>query len=151
MRKEDIPLLAQHFMLKHSRNNRTDSPTLHPDALKKMSEYSWPGNIRELENVVKRAIILTKGNVINPELLFEGIEKKSTHSPIGHDRLSNYLSESISVNEGDVYKLVVDELERDLIKWALDKTNWNQAQAAKLLGISRVMIHERIEKYELKQ
>jgi two-component system nitrogen regulation response regulator GlnG len=151
MRKEDIPLLAQHFMLKHSRDNRTESLTLHPDALKKMSEYSWPGNIRELENVVKRAIILTKGNVINPDLLFEGIEKKSTHNPIGQDRLSNYLSETISVNEGNVYKLVVDELERDLIKWALDKTNWNQAQAAKILGISRVMIHERIEKYELKQ
>lgn len=151
MRKEDIPLLAQHFMLKHSSDNRAESLTLHPDALKKMSEYPWPGNIRELENVVKRAIILTKGNVINPDLLFEGIEKPSVHSPIGQDRLSNYLSETISINEGNVYKLVVDELERDLIKWALDKTNWNQAQAAKILGISRVMIHERIEKYELKQ
>ncbi len=151
MRKEDIPILAQHFMLKHSRDNRTESLTLHPDALKKMSDYSWPGNIRELENIVKRAIILTKGNVINPELLFEGIEKQSTHNPIGQDRLSNYLTETISVNEGNVYKLVVDELERDLIKWALDKTNWNQAQASKILGISRVMIHERIEKYELKQ
>lgn len=151
MRKEDIPLLAQHFMLKHSRDNRTESLALHPDALKKMREYSWPGNIRELENVVKRAIILTKGNVINPDLLFEGIEKSSSHSPIGQDRLSNYLSETTSLSEGNVYKFVVDELERDLIKWALDKTNWNQAQAAKILGISRVMIHERIEKYDLKQ
>jgi two-component system nitrogen regulation response regulator GlnG len=151
MRKDDIPLLTQHFMLKHSKENRADRLVVHPEALSKMREYSWPGNIRELENVVKRAIILTKGNVINPDLLFEGIEKPSSHSPIGHDRLSNYLSETTSLSEGNVYKLVVDEVERDLIKWALDKTSWNQAQAAKILGISRVMIHERIEKYELKQ
>lgn len=151
MRKDDIHLLTQHFMHKHSRENRTDSLILHPEALRKMCEYSWPGNIRELENVVKRAIILTKGNVINPELLFEGIEKQSAHSPIGQDRLSNYLSETTSLSEGNVYKLVIEEVERDLIKWALDKTNWNQAQAAKILGISRVMIHERIEKYDLKQ
>lgn len=151
MRKDDIPLLSQHFIQKHSKENRADSLVLHPEALKKMCEYSWPGNIRELENVVKRAIILTKGNVINPELLFEGIEKQAAHSPIVLDRLSNYLSDTISANEGNIFKLVVDELERDLIKWALEKTNWNQAQAAKILGISRVMIHERIEKYELKQ
>lgn len=151
MRAEDILLLTNHFLAKHSKDNRYETLSLHPEALKRMMDYSWPGNIRELENVIKRALILTKGNVINPELIFEGIEKHKITTPIENDRLSNYLTHKISSAEGTVYKLVVDEIEKDLIKWALDKTGWNQAQASKILGISRVMIHERIEKYNLKQ
>ncbi len=150
MRKEDIPLLTQHFLYKHSKGLKIEKISLHPDSMKKLLDYHWPGNIRELENLIKRAVILAKGNVINPELLFEGTEKNEIPSVSNSLRLTNYLTQHIINREGEVYKLVLDEIEKDLIQWALNKTGGNQLQAAKLLGISRVMLRERLEKFQLK-
>jgi DNA-binding NtrC family response regulator len=150
MRKEDIPVLAKHFLAKHSMGQRTDNPSLHPNSIQCLTDYHWPGNIRELENVIKRAIILSKGNVIEPELLFEGFEKFVAQDPNDKSRLFAYLNSSIMLNEGNIFKLAVEEFEKDLLSWALSKTKGNQAQASKILGISRVMIHERLEKYGLK-
>ncbi len=150
MRKEDIPLLTQHFLYKHSKGLKIEKISLHPDSMKKLLDYHWPGNIRELENLIKRAVILAKGNVINPELLFEGTEKNEIPSVSNSLRLTNYLTQHIINREGEVYKLILDEIAKDLIQWALNKTGGNQLQAAKLLGISRVMLHERLEKFQLK-
>jgi len=150
MRKEDIPLLTRHFLRKHSSGAKGETISLHPDSMKLLLDYSWPGNIRELENVIKRAFILAKGSVISPELLFEGVERQVLQSSPERSRLSAYLNPSITTSEGDVYRLAIEEFEKDLIKWALTKTGGNQVQAAKLLGISRVMLHERIDKFKLK-
>lgn len=150
MRKEDIPLLSQHFLAKHSKGVLSEILSFHPDAMKRLTDYSWPGNIRELENVIKRALILAKGNVISPELLFEGIEKPVVSNPNGRTRLFAYLDQRIAASDGDIYKLAVEEFEKDLLQWALSKTNGNQVQAAKILGVSRVMLHERMEKFMLK-
>jgi two-component system nitrogen regulation response regulator GlnG len=150
MRKEDIPILVSHFLVKHSNSNKNQVDTISPDALKKLTEYNWPGNIRELENIVKRAIILAKTNTIASHGLFEGVD---TQKPIpAHEslRLMSYLTAEIIERQGEIYPLAVIEFEKDLLFWALSKTNWNQVQAAKILGISRVMLHERIEKYNLK-
>lgn len=151
MRKEDIPLLTRHFLTKHSKGLKNENISLHPDSMKLLLEYQWPGNIRELENLIKRAVILAKGNVINPELLFEGTEKSEIPIASKTGRLSNYLTQQIISKDGDIYKLVFEELEKDLIEWAMNKTGGNQLQAAKLLGISRVMLHERLERFQLKQ
>jgi two-component system NtrC family response regulator len=104
-----------------------------------------------LENVIKRAIILTKGSVISPELLFEGTEiPVFSKTPDTSSRLGTYLNQDIISREGEIFKLAGEEFEKDLLKWALIKTGGNQVKAAKILGISRVMLHERIEKYGLK-
>lgn len=150
MRKEDIPLLTRHFLRRHSSGIKGESISLHPDSMKQLLDYNWPGNIRELENVIKRAVILAKGSIISPDLLFEGVERQVLQSSPERSRLSAYLNPNITASEGDVYKLAIEEFERDLIKWALTKTGGNQVQTAKLLGISRVMLHERIEKFKLK-
>lgn len=118
--------------------------------MKMLMEYPWPGNIRELENLIKRAVILAKGNVINPELLFEGTEKSDIPVVSKTGRLTNYLTQQIISKDGEVYKLVLEEIEKDLIEWAMNKTGGNQLQAAKLLGISRVMLHDRLERFQLK-
>jgi DNA-binding NtrC family response regulator len=112
-----------------------------------MQEYSWPGNIRELENVIKRSLILAKGNVITPELIGEEFNDPKETKQIAPNRIDTYLNESIQDLQGEVYKSVIEQVEKDLIEWAMKKTEGNQVQAAKLLGISRVMLHERIEKY----
>jgi DNA-binding NtrC family response regulator len=150
MRKGDIQILSEYFLAKHSRDVKVGK-LLHPEALKMLIEYSWPGNVRELENIIKRALILTKGNVIGPEILFEGIEKPVLMGINESVRLNTYLTPEILSCKGNIYALAVEEFEKDLLKWALIQTKWNQFQAAKILGISRVMLHERIGKFGLRQ
>lgn len=120
-----------------------------PEATQRLIDYQWPGNIRELENVIKRAVILAKGSVISPELLFEGIEKSVAPNINEKARLYSYVNQKILDSQGEIYKLAIDEFEKDLLQWALTKVNGNQVQAAKLLGISRVMLHERMDKFRL--
>jgi two-component system, response regulator FlrC len=67
---------------------------------------NWPGNIRELENVIKRAVILAKGSVISPELLFEGVKRGIKSSPERSRLSANYLNPNITSSDGDIYKLV---------------------------------------------
>ena len=104
-----------------------------------------------MENVIKRAIILAKGNIISPDLLFEGVEKSVIQNTAERSKLFAYLNQQIVASEGEIYKLAIEEFERDLLQWALSRVGWNQLQAAKLLGISRVMLHERMEKYKLRE
>lgn len=148
MRTEDIPLLSSYFLKRYSSGKGERESELSKESLERLINYSWPGNIRELENVIKRAILLSKGNIITPELLFEGVEKPVQPKNI-NSRLANYLDNKIESQEGSIYQLVIDQMEQDLLQWALQRTGGNRAQAAKILGISRVMIHERIEKFKL--
>jgi DNA-binding NtrC family response regulator len=150
MRKEDIPVLVNHFLIKHSELTRNKVLTIKPEALSKLTEYSWPGNIRELENVLKRAIILAKGSTLSEDDLFEGVELPVTGNSEKNTRLLVYLSRQIMSKPGKIYTMAVSDFEKDLILWALSQTQGNQVQAAKLLGISRVMLHERLEKFKLK-
>ncbi len=150
MRKNDIPLLCDHFIRKHCKGQNAEQIVLHPETLRIFQEYSWPGNIRQLENVLKRALILAKGNLIAPELLKDELFTPAKKELPEFSRLFNYLSEEIAGREGEIYSLTVELLEKDLILWALNNSAWNQVKASKILGISRVMLHERIEKYELK-
>lgn len=151
IRKEDIPLLAKHFLIKHTRETRLENITIHPEALEKMLNYPWPGNIRELENTIKRAMILAKGNVITAELLSKEFMPPVIVETLPEDALNHYLKKEFITREGEVFELVMSAIEKELIQWALQKTGWNQAKAARLLGISRVMIHERMEKYGLEK
>lgn len=150
LRSGDIPLLVSHFLQKHSNLSKRGTPVLHPDAMKLLIEYHWPGNIRQLENVLKRAIILCKGDVIGPEMLFEATSVKRVTPEEQNSGLAHYLNAEIIAKEGEIYRSTLEELEKDLIKWALEKTKNNQLRAARILGISRVMLHERIEKFGLK-
>jgi two-component system nitrogen regulation response regulator GlnG len=147
MRADDIPLLARHFLVKHSHETRASGISIHPDALAAMQHYSWPGNIRELENCIKRCLILAKGNIITKELITKEFQTISPNTGKPDSRIGAYLTQSITDSEGEVYKLVIEEVEKELLQWALHETGGNRAHASRLLGISRVMLHERIEKY----
>ncbi len=147
IRSEDIPLLSKHFLVKHAREARASNISIHPDAMEAMQQYAWPGNIRELENCIKRCLILAKGNIITKELITKEFQTEMI-TPGKHDlRIDAYLTKPMTKSEGEIYRLVVEEVEKDLLQWALRETNGNRAQAARMLGISRVMLHERIEKY----
>jgi two-component system, NtrC family, nitrogen regulation response regulator GlnG len=149
MRKNDIPLLVNHFLAKHAHEVRNENISIHPDTMDGLLKHTWPGNIRELENTIKRALVLSKGNVIMPQQIIEDNVNPAVIEHYASDRLANYLSDDIVGKEGEIFDLVSKALEKDLIRWALDRTGMNQVKAAKLLGISRVMLHERMERFGL--
>ncbi len=150
MRKEDIPLLTHYFIAKHGRQLNKSSVYVPPETIEKLLANTWPGNIRELENVLKRAIVLSKNNVISPDLI-EGdfLEQDSENTVKEQAFLSSFLPDDLTEYEGRLYKHVIEEVEKELIKDVLIKSRWNQVKSAKILGISRVMLHERMEKFNL--
>jgi DNA-binding NtrC family response regulator len=126
-RIEDIPVLADYFVRKYCSAMGKPLITFDPGALKRLEEFPFPGNIRELENMIERAIVVGNGKKIQVKDL-----------PLGTDK---------------VYTTVesLDELEKNHILHILDKYNWNISAAAKALKVDRVTLYNKIRKYGLKQ
>jgi DNA-binding NtrC family response regulator len=126
-RIEDIPMLAEHFIRKYCISMNRPLMSIDSSALKRLEEFPFPGNIRELENMIERAIVVGKGKKISLRDL-----------PIGKETISTTI-ESLG------------ELERNHINQILDKYNWNISAAAKALKVDRVTLYNKIKKYDLKQ
>jgi two-component system response regulator AtoC len=134
-RKEDIPLLVDHFIGKYSRELNKPIEGIIPEALNCLLNFTWNGNVRELENVIERAIVLTESNMIQVENLPAEIQNAKEES-----RLS-LLNDELSIKKASRY------LEIDLIKKALQKTKGNHTHAAKLLEISHRALLYKIKEY----
>lgn len=133
-RKDDIPLLAEHFLRKY---NRDAQVTLEPDALAALIAYGWPGNVRELENVIERASVLRRAAAVTISDLPDKLQRnRGSVSEI----ILNLPGEGISL----------EELEKNLISKALEKHKGNQTRAAEYLRITRPTLIYRMEKYGLK-
>jgi len=134
-RKEDIPLLVDHFIHKYSRELGKPIEGIAPEALNCLLNYSWNGNVRELENVIERAIVLTESHRIEVENLPVEIENPKEESKL------SLLNDELSIKKASRY------LEIDLIRKALRKTNGNHTHAAKLLEISHRALLYKIKEY----
>jgi len=133
-RREDIPLLVNHFVAKFNRKNGKQIETVSADALKMLQEYHWPGNVRELENVIERAVIISQGSVLQILDRFES--HKKTESLEGED------------------VTVIAELEYDHILKVLQRTGWRingEKGAALLLGLNPSTLRARIRKLDIKR
>ncbi|MFP4547461.1 MAG: sigma-54-dependent transcriptional regulator [Fidelibacterota bacterium] len=130
-RKEDIPMLADHFIQKYNRQNKRKIEGITPEALDCLMKYSFPGNVRELENIIERAVILARGNRISCADISIKSESDSCYSD------SPYLDHQ------------VEYLEKNLINSTLQETGGNKTAAAKKLGISERVIRYKIKKYNL--
>ena len=143
-RKDDIPMLANYFLNKIVKDLRREIPVISGDAMKYLMEYSYPGNIRELKNMIERMVILCNDRSIDVEDLPLEIKMKSdtveNKTVIGVGPLKNIL-------EQEIYAL--DEVEKVVIAMALQKTRWNKQETSKLLGIGRTTLYEKIRKYGL--
>ena len=129
-RREDIPLLVQHFIKKFNIRFKRKIKGITKDALDALFYYHWPGNVRELENFIGRAFALSSGNYITVQELPPAIwDGKATSAP--------------------EHILSVEEAERQLIKRALKEAGGNKTKAAKLLGIGRKTLYMKIKKYNL--
>jgi len=127
-RREDIPLLAMHFLSRNRSRYRKQMTGFSPAAMQQMLQYPWPGNVRELEHTVERAVLLCRGEEIEPANL--AIANAKSSAP-------NFENMSI------------DEVEALLIRKVLRRCDGNISQAAEALGLSRAALYRRIEKYGL--
>jgi DNA-binding NtrC family response regulator len=129
-RKEDIPLLAVHFLQKFSEENQKDIFHISPEALEMLTQYSWPGNVRELEHTMERAVILSAHPIILPENLPRTI-----------------FEESRGMDIGPVEKLLtLKEMERSYVLKVLDKLGGNKKKASEILGIDRTTLYRLLDK-----
>jgi DNA-binding NtrC family response regulator len=145
-RLEDIPLLAQHFLSRYSRELERPVGGIAPDTLDTLSAHSWPGNVRELENTIKQALMTCRGYLIMVEdlRLNERPSVLARETP-QRDPLDEGLEQVLLTHAGHAYHRV----EERLIRKALELTKHNQVQAAHLLGITRNILRHRMKQFGL--
>jgi two-component system, NtrC family, response regulator HydG len=131
-RQEDLPALAEFFLRKFGEKNRREGIALAPEVLEAFRRYPWPGNIRELENVMERAVIVCQGNTITVENLPPAFKQRGGFSGAGEEK-----------------ELELPELERQLISRTLDRVAGQRQQAAEILGISLDELNLKIRSYRL--
>ncbi|RMF22127.1 MAG: sigma-54-dependent Fis family transcriptional regulator [Deltaproteobacteria bacterium] len=143
-RKEDIPLLVEHFLEKINRQHKFQVRGITDDALARLIERPWPGNVRELENVLIRAAALAPNRVLTAEdVERDGGEVGPRTAPdapfeeIVAERVRSYLADFGDALPRNVYERIVRMVERPLIEVVLDRTGGNQLRAAEILGINR--------------
>jgi len=145
-RKDDIPLLADHFMKKYAAEFHKEAPTLSSYALKVLMDYDFPGNVRELENIIERGVALATSNILLPESL-----ALTTSQPKNRQNLTDAIVAATS--EDDLFEKGLEQimsgLEKQLIKRALARTGNSKMKAADLLKISFRSLRYKIKKYEI--
>ncbi|MBU1087423.1 MAG: sigma-54 dependent transcriptional regulator [Candidatus Omnitrophica bacterium] len=142
-RREDIPLLFEYFMHKFNQEFNKAIKHISLEAMELLMKYSWPGNIRELENVLQRAIVLAEKDMLTKQDL-----------PFYIQCLDNEIkipTESVDFSKSllDTVKDIVDDVEKQIIIKALKKTNWNRTEASRLLKISRKSLFNKMKRCNL--
>ncbi len=156
-RKEDVPELVSYFMKKFNRELKKGIVGITPAAMEKIASCGWPGNVRQLENVLKRAMVLCQGEwILEDQLLLEkGWEKREAEEDLSKkpvEDLLDILFEELSKGSGSSQEMDMSSiLERGLILRALQRTKGNQVQAAQLLGINRSTLRGKMERYHIKK
>lgn len=153
-RKEDIPQLVEYFIGKYNKEFKTRISKISSEALKILQDYNWPGNVRELENVIKKALLLGKGNMILAEdvLITKELTGKVTDFKVQLQSLLNQLMKQAQESGShSLYASVIEDIEKTLLVEVLKQTQGNQTQAAKLLGISRPTLKDKIDKLGIKK
>jgi len=149
-RKEDIPLLALHFLNQFDSIFGKKIKDISEESMKLLINYSWPGNVRELQNVIQQAIIMAEDIILPEHLSFYIKENKVEAGPI-----PTLLSEKDKNNFPDDFSLknsinqLLRDTERRIILKALERTNWNKAEAARLLKINYKTLYLKAREYDL--
>ena len=140
-RKDDIPLLTQHFLNKYGDENRKTGLELMPEAMDLITSYDWPGNVRELENVIERAVVLTSGPKIGADLIPEHVRKPTS---------AQLPPQFVVPPEGISFKDVITDFEKRLIESTLEAAGGVQKRAAELLHIKPTTLNEMIKRYDIR-
>jgi transcriptional regulator with PAS, ATPase and Fis domain len=130
-RQDDIPQLANHYLRQYAQKYRKNFQGIRPQAMDLLQRYNWPGNIRELQHAIERAIIMADGDELDSRDFFFLSAKPA----------SEKVQQSSTLN--------LDDMERTTIQRAIDKNGGNISKAAKELGLTRASLYRRLEKYGL--
>jgi DNA-binding NtrC family response regulator len=154
-RREDIPLLARHFLVRYCEENRREAPDLPPAMLKVLMSYEWPGNVRELENYIERVVVLSNGQNLSLDVVPPPGQGTRRLRPGGRlDDMETLIQQlvrvgiqTISPDESKLYERLVGGVERELIAQVLKQCKGVQVTAAKWLGINRNTLHQKVGKF----
>src|ERR1700726_3456593 len=133
-RKEDIPLLVQHFLEKYSEENERPRRRISTEALRPLMSYSWPGNVRELENTIERAVVLSSDSDIGVDLLPDHIVGRGSAVP------------TLDANSGATLFGIMEDCERRIIMDMLEKCAWNQTEAAERFHVPLSTLNQKIKR-----
>lgn len=135
-RRSDIILLADHFLQRSAQKNGRSYTGFPGPTQEKLLSYPWPGNVRELENCIERAVVMGKGGEVEPDLVvFHTSEARSDRGNLIDRLFTTDLSFS--------------ELEKEILLMGLERSNWNQSKAARVLGMTRRTLQYRMEKHKI--
>jgi DNA-binding NtrC family response regulator len=139
-RKEDIPALLDHFLVRFARENGRSDMHFSPEALKLLLDHDWPGNVRELENAVERAVVLSSGPVLQAGLLPEQVSGNGNH----HNTRTGF-------EELDGHSLfdLLENYQRGVILEMLSRSNWSQTEAAERLRIPLSTLNQKIKRLQI--
>jgi two-component system response regulator PilR (NtrC family) len=139
-RRDDIPLLVQHFLEKYGEENNKKSLEITPEALDILMEYDWPGNVRELENVIERAVVLSTGSRLDVDLVPEHVRTSRRFQ----------MPQFVVPPEGISFREVITDFEKRLIESTLEAAGGVQKRAAELLHIKPTTLNEMIKRHEIR-
>jgi two-component system response regulator PilR (NtrC family) len=139
-RKDDIPLLVQHFLEKYGAENQKNGLELTPEALDLLFEYDWPGNVRELENVIERAVVLSPASRIDVDLVPDHVRSSRRFQ----------MPQFIVPPEGISFREVITDFEKRLIESTLEAAGGVQKRAAELLHIKPTTLNEMIKRHDIR-
>ncbi|MFC1853522.1 sigma-54-dependent transcriptional regulator [candidate division CSSED10-310 bacterium] len=152
-RVADIELLSAYFLTRFSKEMNRDNPGLTPEALELLKSHNWPGNVRELANVIKKALIFSRGYPFRAEdinlSLNEGAELLADQDVTIDEGIRKWVLNMLRSNENDLFNTLMDKFTVILICEVLKISGGNRSQAAKMLGISRPTLLAKIDKYHL--
>ena len=133
-RREDIPLLCEHFLKFYAEENGTEPPSLKPEALRILMDYEWPGNVRELENSMERGVVLSTTRTITPDLLPAQLTGNTYTASLMDHRPEASLFD------------VMEDIERRIIADRLERSHWNQTEAAEFFKIPLSTLNQKIKR-----
>jgi DNA-binding NtrC family response regulator len=136
-RREDIPLLAAHFLKRYSDENGLELRHLAPEAMRALVDYEWPGNVRELENVIERGVVLSSNASITSDLL------------PGHLTGRSYSSSLLEHNPDASLFDILEDIERRIIMDKLERSNWNQTEASEQFRIPLSTLNQKIKRLNI--
>jgi DNA-binding NtrC family response regulator len=136
-RREDVPLLAAHFLKFYAEENGSGERALSPDALRVLLDYEWPGNVRELENAMERGVVLSTGRLITPDLLPRSLTG------------STYSAALLEHRPGASLFDLMEEIERRIISDRLERCHWNQTEAAEFFRIPLSTLNQKIKRLNI--
>lgn len=146
-RREDVPLLVNHFVRKYAKSAGRTIAQVEPESLGQLSNYEWPGNVRQLENTIERAVALETGEVLRVQLPVERARARAAAAGVGADSVS--VPSGAVLPDGMDMEKYVAEIERSLLKSALKQADGVQTRAADVLKISYRSFRHLMKKYEL--